>query len=136
MHFMSSHSLRRESSSIHVDHPHCLPWRRLMGRQPTSPEVSGLSFEGRRQARLRDAFAKISQEPAEHPTAEHPTAEHLTAEHLTTERGAGDLEQQAPESADLREPARHLSFEAWMAGASIRPPPSLGPPQSLGRPVR
>ena len=76
------------------------------------PYVPAVSFEARRQARFRDAFAKIEQSPPEHREAG---------------RGSRALEEAGPEPVDPRVTISKLSFEAWMAGKSLRPPEDQDP---------
>ena len=113
MNFLS-HPLHRDLSLTSVDHPHCLPWQRVLSRATDNPHLAGVSLEVGREARFRDAFAKISLHPDGGPEA-----------------GQGVIESPAAAS---EEPVgagvvvSRLSFEAWMAGKSIRPPRDLGQP--------
>lgn len=76
------------------------------------PYVPAVSFEARRQARFRDAFAKIEQPPPEH---------------WESGRGTSPPEEAGPEPVDPRVTISNLSFEAWMAGKSLRPPEDHDP---------
>ncbi len=83
-----------------------------LSSRPSPRDSSQTGVEARRHARFREAFAKIAQNPTDGPEA--PSAD--------TEK-----------PAEARAAVGQLSFEAWMAGKSIRPP---GDRREMGPPLR